>query len=210
MKQAVIFDLDGVLVHTDRLHYLAWKDLADRQGIYFDETINHRLRGISRMASLDIVLERSTRSYSPAEKEAMAAEKNQVYRALVAEMSPADVEQDTLRTLKELRARGIKLALGSGSKNARLILARTGLEECLDAVVDGVSITRAKPDPEVFLKAAEALGVDPGDALVVEDAPAGIRAAHDGGFTSAGISEAASDPLTDHPIRQISDVLKLV
>ena len=183
--RAVIFDLDGVLVRTDQAHDKAWRALAVRLGIPFDGRAAARLRGVSRMEALDIVLEGCGRSFTPAEKEALAAEKNERYRALIAEMTPADVAPDTTVTLKALRERGLLLAVASSSKNARFILERTGLTPYFHAVVDGTQIARSKPDPEVFLKAAQALGVSPAEALVVEDAAAGVRAAHCGGFSSA-------------------------
>ena len=179
--RAVIFDLDGVLVRTDQAHDKAWRALAVRLGIPFDGRAAARLRGVSRMEALDIVLEGCGRSFTPAEKEALAAEKNERYRALIAEMTPADVAPDTTVTLKALRERGLLLAVASSSKNARFILERTGLTPYFHAVVDGTQIARSKPDPEVFLKAAQALGVSPAEALVVEDAAAGVRAARCGG-----------------------------
>mgnify|MGYP005851412329 FL=1 len=157
--RAVIFDLDGVLVRTDQAHDKAWRALAGRLGIPFDGRAAARLRGVSRMEALDIVLEGCGRSFTPAEKEALAAEKNERYRALIAEMTPADVAPDTTVTLKALRERGLLLAVASSSKNARFILERTGLTPYFHAVVDGTQIARSKPDPEVFLKAAQALGV---------------------------------------------------
>ena len=157
--RAVIFDLDGVLVRTDQAHDKAWRALAGRLGIPFAGRAAARLRGVSRMEALDIVLEGCGRSFTPAEKEALAAEKNERYRALIAEMTPADVAPDTTVTLKALRERGLLLAVASSSKNARFILERTGLTPYFHAVVDGTQIARSKPDPEVFLKAAQALGV---------------------------------------------------
>ena len=174
--RAVIFDLDGVLVRTDQAHDKAWRALAVRLGIPFDGRAAARLRGVSRMEALDIVLEGCGRSFTPAEKEALAAEKNERYRALIAEMTPADVAPDTTVTLKALRERGLLLAVASSSKNARFILERTGLTPYFHAVVDGTQIARSKPDPEVFLKAAQALGVSPAEALVVEDAAAAFPA----------------------------------
>lgn len=211
MIRAVIFDLDGVLVHTDRLHYAAWKGLTDRLGLPFDQTTYHRLRGISRMDSLEIVLEPSAVTYTPAEKEALAAEKNAAYVAQVAHMTPTDVDPDTRAALEALRARKIPLAVGSSSKNARPILERTDLTRYFSVIVDGNAITRAKPDPEVFLTAARLLAVSPGEALVVEDAAAGIRAAHAGGFPSAAFGgDAVDSPLATHIIARMTDLLALV
>ena len=175
--QGIIFDLDGVICSTDQYHYLAWKALADRLGIYFDESINNRLRGVSRMASLEIILERYDGALTDAEKEAAATEKNELYRKLLAQMSPADLAPEVKETLDALRQKGLLLAIGSSSKNARFILGQIGLGYYFDKISDGTNISRSKPDPEVFLKAAEFLGLEPGVCLVVEDAKAGIEAA---------------------------------
>ena len=207
--QGVIFDLDGVICSTDQYHYQAWKALADRLGIYFDPVINNRLRGVSRMESLDIVLEKSSRSYTRAEKEALATEKNDTYRQLLQQMSPADLSGDVAETLETLKSRGIRIAIGSSSKNAPVILERIGLSNAFDAVVDGNSISRSKPDPEVFLKAAQALGLPPEKCLVVEDAHAGVAAALAGGFACAGIGDAAGNPDVTYRLTALSDLLKL-
>ena len=122
--KGVIFDLDGVICFTDKFHYQAWKKLADRLGIEFDEKINDRLRGVSRMASLEIILEKSARAYSDAEKESFAAEKNDAYRALLENMGKSDVSEEVRDTLSELRARGVLLAIGSSSRNTPLILEK--------------------------------------------------------------------------------------
>lgn len=208
--QAIIFDLDGVLVFTDRYHYEAWKKLADKLGIYFDEKINNRLRGVSRMESLEIILERySGPALSENEKTALAAEKNETYRELLKQMTKESVTMDVRDTLAELRRRGYKLSVGSSSKNARTILERTELTGAFDAVSDGTNISRSKPDPEVFLKGAEFLGLPPEKCAVVEDAEAGIDAATAGGMLPVGIGEAASYSKTIYPIRSISDLLIL-
>lgn len=210
MIKGIIFDLDGVLCSTDEYHYQAWKKLADRLGIYFDRRINDRLRGVSRMASLDIVLERSDVSYSDEEKLALATEKNETYRGLLSNMSPADLSGEVKQTLDELRRRGYLMSLGSSSKNSKYILQRIGLEGYFDAISDGTNITRSKPDPEVFLKAAQFLGLAPEDCLVVEDAVAGIQAAKAGNMTAAGIGEASGCELTDYPLSTFSDLLKIL
>ena len=188
--QAIIFDLDGVICHTDRYHYLAWKQLADELGIYFDETINHRLRGVSRMESLEIVLERSDRTFTEEEKLLYAEKKNEVYKELLKQMSPKDLSEEVKQTLDELRAKGLKLGIGSSSKNARFILSRIGLEDYFDAVCDGNCISRSKPDPEVFVKAAAMLSTPAERCLVVEDAKAGVEAAVAGGMDCAAIGDA--------------------
>ncbi|MBE5915606.1 MAG: beta-phosphoglucomutase [Pseudobutyrivibrio ruminis] len=207
--KAVIFDLDGVICFTDKYHYIAWKKLADKEGIYFDEEINNRLRGVSRMDSLEIILERADKQYTDTEKEAMAAEKNATYVELLKEMSPKDLSDEVKSTLEELRARGYKLAIGSSSKNTKMILGQIGLGDFFDAISDGTNITKSKPDPEVFLKAAEFIGEAPADCLVVEDAKAGIQAAYDGGFKSAGLGEATEHPNVTYKMNGFKDLLEI-
>lgn len=208
--KGIIFDLDGVLCFTDRYHYIAWKKLTDRLGIYFDEKINNRLRGVSRMESLDIILEKSAEQYTTKEKIAFAEEKNQTYRKLLGNMTPADVSEEVRDTLGRLRARKIKLAVGSSSKNTPLILEKTGLSAYFDAVSDGNNIIHSKPDPEVFLKAAEFLGLEPKDCLVVEDASAGIEAGLAGGFKTAATGDAVRCNRADVVLQTFSDLLEIV
>ena len=208
--KGVIFDLDGVICSTDHYHYLAWKALADRLGIYFDETINNRLRGVSRMASLEIILERYDGTLSEEEKLAAAEEKNNRYRELLKEMTPADLSPEVKNTLDALRAKGLLLGIGSSSKNTKFILSRIGLGDYFDKISDGTNITRSKPDPEVFLKAAEYLGLEPKDCLVVEDAKAGIEAALAAGMDAAAIGDATSCGLATYNLSAFSDLLNCV
>ena len=210
-KKAVIFDLDGVICFTDKYHYQAWKALADRLGIYFDEKINDRLRGVSRMASLEIILERSDKTYTEAEKEALATEKNDTYRELLKNMSPADLSDEVKNTLEELRRRGYKLGIGSSSKNTKTILGRIGLGDFFDAIADGTDITRSKPDPEVFLISARKLGMEPADCAVVEDAKAGIEAAKAGGMTALALfGDAKGCGLEDYDLAGFGDLLNIL
>lgn len=208
--KAVIFDLDGVICFTDKYHYQAWKQMADEIGVYFDETINNRLRGVSRMASLDIILEKADREYSAEEKSALAEKKNAIYVKLLDEMSAADLSDEVRDTLVYLREKGCLLAIGSSSKNAKKILSKIGLGDFFDAISDGTNITKSKPDPEVFLKAAKMLNVSPENALVVEDALAGIDAAVAGGFKSVGLGEAATHPQVTYPIVRFSELREIV
>lgn len=208
-QQAVIFDLDGVICSTDRYHYLAWKQMADEIGVYFDETINNRLRGVSRMESLEIILERYDGKLDQKEKEKLAEKKNDIYRELLKQMSKDDLTEEVKQTLDELRGQGKKLAIGSSSKNAKFILKQIGLGEYFDAVSDGTNITKSKPDPEVFLKAAEYLALSSEDCLVVEDAKAGVLAAHNGGFESAGIGEATASEYVTYSMKTFSDLLQI-
>lgn len=191
--KGIIFDLDGVICSTDNYHYLAWKALADRLGIPFDRERNNLLRGVSRMASLEIILEKSNKTYTEDEKIAFATEKNDLYRELLHEMSPNDLSDEVRTALNALRAAGLKLAIGSSSKNTPFILERIGLGDYFDAVADGNCITHSKPHPEVFLKAADMIGLCPADCCVVEDARAGVEAARAGGFDCAAMGDAKDD-----------------
>ena len=208
--KGIIFDLDGVICSTDHYHYPAWKALADRLGIYFDETINNRLRGVSRMTSLDIVLERYDGTLTDEEKLAAAEEKNSTYRELLKQMTPADLSDEVKQTLDALREKGLLLGIGSSSKNTKFILSRIGLGDYFDKISDGTNITRSKPDPEVFLKAAEYLGLEPADCLVVEDAKAGVQAAKAAGMDAAAIGDAVSCGLADYNLSRFSDLLNCV
>ena len=198
-----IFDLHGVIVFTDKLHYQAWKRMADRLGIPFDETVNNRLRGVSREESLDIILENA---HGPAldaeEKRRLAEEKNTYYRELLEELTPNAVEEKVKDTLVKLRQRGFRLAIGSSSKNAGLILERTGIAGLFDAVSDGNNIQRSKPDPEVFLKAAAFLGLEPVDCAVIEDAEAG-------GMFAVAVHSAAGCPLADVSLGTFEELLNI-
>lgn len=206
--KGIIFDLDGVLCSTDEYHYLAWKALAERLGIPFDREKNRRLRGISRQESLNILLEGSGISCTEERKKALAEEKNAMYRQMLAEMSPADLSRRVKTTLEELRKRGLKLAVGSSSKNTAFILERVGLGSFFDAVADGSCIRHAKPDPEVFLMAADRLGLTPRECLVVEDAPAGVQAAAAGGFDCAAIGDAGELPGAAGYLKELPDLLQ--
>lgn len=209
-RRTLIFDLDGVIVHTDKYHYQAWKQMADKRSIYFDQEINNRLRGVSRLESLEIILERyEGEPLSQQQKEAMAEEKNEIYRDLLKTMTPDEVDPSVRETLAELRRRGCRLALGSSSKNARFILAQTGLTDAFDAISDGNNIMNSKPDPEVFLKAAQFLGVAPGECAVVEDACAGIEAAKAGGMLAIAIGDAVCDERADYRLESFEQLLEL-
>ena len=211
MINSIIFDLDGVLVFTDKFHYKAWKKLADSIGVYFDEEINNRLRGVSRMDSLDIILERyEGETMSSERKKELAETKNAYYRELLATLTEDDVSMEVRDTLAELKKKGIRIAIGSSSKNAKFIIEQVGLTGVFDAISDGTNITHSKPDPEVFLKAAEFLGEDPSTCMVVEDAEAGIDAAIAGGMYSAAIGDAVGCNKADYTLNSISDVLNIV
>ncbi len=182
IRRGVIFDLDGVLVSTDEMHYRAWKALADEEGIPFTEADNDRLRGVSRMQSLELLLERSGREYTAEEKEQLAARKNRAYQRMLEGLTAGDRLPGVDELLRGLQARGARIAVASGSRNARRILERLRLAGAFDAVVTGEEISRAKPDPELFLLAAERLGLSPPECVVVEDAASGVEAAQRAGM----------------------------
>ena len=208
--EAIIFDLDGVICFTDEYHYLAWKALADSLGAPFDRKENNRLRGVSRMASLEIVLEKYTGpALSDAEKAALAEKKNEMYREYLKQMSPADLSAVVKETLDALRAKGLKLAIGSSSKNTPFILERIGLKGYFDAISDGNNITHSKPDPEVFVKAADMLGIAPERCLVVEDAVSGAEAGHAGGMKVACLGDAAEHGAGDWNLGSFSELLEI-
>ena len=205
--KGIIFDLDGVICHTDKYHYKAWKELADDIGVYFDEEINNRLRGVSRMESLEIILERAVKVYTHEEKLELAENKNERYKIFLNEMSPADLSDEVRVTLDKLRSRGLKLAIGSSSKNAGFILGRIGLGDYFEAVSDGNNITNSKPHPEVFIKAAEFIGLNPKECIVVEDAEAGLIAAKAADMYAVAIGWACGSSAADLSIENFSDLL---
>lgn len=188
MVKGVIFDLDGVLVSTDELHYQAWKRLADELGIVnFNREDNERQRGVSRMASLEVVLEKSEKIYSEEEKIVLAERKNDYYKESLKNLSSDDLLPGAKESLEMLHKKGILTAVGSASKNAPEILERIGLIPLLDKISCGLDTTKSKPDPEVFLVAAGKLGLAPEDCLVVEDSAAGILAAKAGNMKSLAV-----------------------
>lgn len=207
--KAIIFDLDGVLCFTDEYHYLAWKATADSIGVPFDRTVNNRLRGVSRMESLDIILEKCAQPLSMAEKEVLAQQKNQKYQDYLRGMTPEDLPTEVKETLDGLRQKGLRLAVGSSSKNTPLILHQIGLDGYFDAVADGNGVKRSKPAPDVFLLAAELLNIDPADCLVVEDAVSGAQAAHAAGMKAACVGDAAQNQAGDYNMSSIRELLEL-
>ncbi|MGM9646418.1 MAG: beta-phosphoglucomutase [Eubacteriales bacterium] len=206
--KGIIFDLDGVIVFTDKFHYLAWKAVSDELGIYFDEKINNRLRGVSRMDSLDIILEGGKRKYSENEKIEIAEKKNEIYKGYLSQMTPSDVSDEVRKTLIELKRRGYLLAIGSSSKNTKYILERVALSNFFDAISDGTNIKKSKPDPEVFLKAAEFINLPACECAVVEDAFAGIDAAKSADMTAVAIGDATSYKKADIVLGSFSGLLK--
>lgn len=185
--KACIFDLDGVIVDTAVYHFKAWKRLADELGINFTEHDNERLKGVSRVRSLEIILELGGVTKTEAEQQELATRKNTWYVEMINRMTPAEILPGAKEFLEACRAEGIKTALGSASKNSGTILNKINMAHLFDAIVDGNHVSKAKPDPEVFLKGAEALGVAPAECVVFEDAIAGVEAAINGGMKVVGI-----------------------
>jgi len=187
MVKGCIFDLDGVIVDTAKYHYLAWKKLTTILNIHFTEEDNERLKGVSRMASLDIILEIGNMVPDNLMKEEYAALKNKWYLDYINRMMPDEIFPGSLEFISELKNAGIKVAIGSASRNTPLILERLGIGKLFDAVADGNIVRKAKPDPEVFITAAKMLGVSPEDCIVFEDAVAGVEAALNAGMRCVGI-----------------------
>ena len=189
MYFGLLFDLDGVLVDTAKYHYRAWKELAESLGIDFTLEDNERLKGVSRMHSVEIILEIGGINMSQAEKEACCERKNARYVALISNMGPEELLPGAGQFLYDVRSKGYRTALGSASKNALLILDRLRLTELFDVIVDGTKVSKAKPDPEVFALGGKLLRIDPAHCLVFEDAVAGIQAAHAAGMKAIGIGD---------------------
>jgi beta-phosphoglucomutase len=188
--KACIFDLDGVIVDTAGYHFLAWKRLAGQLNIEFNEKDNERLKGVSRMDSLEIILELGNIYPDRKKKEEYAERKNKWYVEYISSMTPEEILPGSIEFINEIRKAGIRTAIGSASKNTPLILQRTGIEKLFDAVADGNVVKKAKPDPEVFLTAAKMLGVKPGQCVVFEDAIAGVQAALKAGMMCVGIGSS--------------------
>lgn len=206
MIRAVIFDLDGVLVTTDECHYQAWKKMADEQNIPFSREINEQLRGVSRMDCVDIILKNAARAYTDAEKLALATRKNDLYIALISQLNAGAILPGALDTVRALRNAGIKVAVGSASKNTPLILHQLQMDGLFDAVSDGNQLLHGKPDPEVFLRAAKMVSIPPADCLVVEDADAGLEAAKRGGMRSLGVGAAQNNDKATFNASSLADI----
>lgn len=194
MIKGLIFDLDGVIVDTAKYHFAAWKELADTLHIPFTKADNERLKGVSRMRSLEIILEIGGLTLSGADKAKYAAWKNDRYLEFIRKLREDEILPGAKRFLLDARAEGYKIALGSASKNTGLILENLHITELFDAIIDGNKVLKAKPDPEVFLKGAEEIGVPPAECVVFEDAEAGVRAVHNAGMTAIGIGSPEQLP----------------
>ena len=205
--KGVIFDLDGVLVSTDELHYRAWKKLAEELGITnFTKEDNEKQRGVSRMESLEVVLSKGSVTYTQEEKEALTEQKNTYYKEFLQELTEGAVLPGVFENLKLLREKGILIGVGSVSKNTPVILEKTGLEVYIDKVSCGLDITKSKPDPEVFLVAAQKLGLPNEECLVVEDSAAGIVAAKAAGMKSLGVGPYYQELGATYQARGLNEV----
>ncbi len=188
--KACLFDLDGVLVDTAIYHFQAWKNLGTKFGFTLTEEQNEQLKGVSRVESLNRILDWANYSATEEQKSAWLIEKNDNYLELISNMNPSEILPGVLDFLHQIKQAGYKIALGSASKNAEIILAKTGLTEWFDLIIDGNKVTKSKPDPEVFLKGASGLGFLPTECIVFEDAQAGVEAAKAGNMRAIGIGEA--------------------
>ncbi len=203
---ACIFDLDGVIVDTATYHYKAWKRLANEMGFDLTEKQNEQLKGVSRMKSLDILLQIGNINLSDKEKAKKAEIKNQWYRAYIKEMKPVDILPGTIKLMEELKEEHIKIAIGSASKNARTIIERIKIEQYLETIIDGNKITQAKPDPEIFLLAAQEMNVTPENCIVFEDARSGVQAANNAGMKSIGVGNPDTLTEADYVIKGLNDM----
>lgn len=203
--KAIIFDLDGVVVSTDNCHYKAWKQLADEEGIYFDRTINERLRGVSRMESLEIVLEKAEKEYTAEQKNEMAERKNGYYKELITKLDQSAILEGAVEFIQKAKELGVKVAIGSSSKNTIAILNQVGMIDLFDAIADGNDIQNSKPAPDVFLKAAEKLGIEQEACMVVEDADAGVEAALAAGMEVLAVGYASANPKATYSAKGLYD-----
>ena len=207
MIKAILFDLDGVLVSTDEYHYRSWLKLSNEEGFeFFDHEFNHQFRGVARTECVEILTRASGRSYTPEQKKEIADRKNRYFAESLSSVTPEELLPGALAALKELKKRGIKIAAASNSRNAKPIIKQVGIEQYLDAIVDGHEIENSKPDPEVFLLAAKNVGVEPGNCIVVEDAIAGLEAAKRAGMKALGIGTRERLPNADIVVPDLSAI----
>lgn len=204
--KACLFDLDGVLVDTAKYHYLAWKRLANELGFDFTEEDNERLKGVSRMASLEILLSIGGIELDDNKKLELAERKNNWYFEMISKMDASEILPGALEFLKECRANGIKVALGSASKNAMTILNNTGITSYFDAIIDGTRTTTAKPDPEVFTLGASEVAIPAEQCVVFEDAEAGVEAARRAGMHCIGIGSPENLGQADFVVASLQEM----
>lgn len=204
--EAVVFDLDGVITDTAHYHFLAWKQLAEELGIIIDEVFNERLKGVSRMDSLELILQEGNKQneFSLSQKEEMAAKKNAHYCEFLKELTPADVLPGIQELLVTIKAEGIPIGLASVSKNAGTVLRALQLEAAFDYCADAAKISKSKPDPEIFLTACKGLGVDPSRCVGIEDAQAGVEAIKASGMFAVGVGQLLEN--TDYKVAATSEL----
>lgn len=210
MKKAVIFDMDGVLVETNFLHYSSWKNTFDQYGIPFDENDYQEFLGLSRNSQMELIVKKKNLDLDLATQERIMYEKNILFQRQLSNWNHTNVSDDVWEVVKELKKRSVKMALASSSANARLIMKKTGLLCYFDYISDVEKVKQAKPDPEIFLKAWEGLGFDKKECLIVEDAPNGIEAALAAGIDVCGLSTAYFYERTTFPILNIKEVLNYI
>jgi beta-phosphoglucomutase len=207
MIQAVLFDLDGVLVSTDEYHYRSWLKLSKEEGFdFFDHEFNHQFRGVARMECVEILTRASGRTYTTEQKKEIADRKNRYFAESLSSVTPDELLPGALAALQELKRRGVKIAVASNSRNAKPIIRQVGIGQYLDAIVDGHEIENSKPDPEVFLLAAKNVGVAPAHCIVVEDAIAGLEAAKRAGMRALGIGTRDRLPNADIVVSDLSKI----
>jgi beta-phosphoglucomutase len=210
MVKAVIFDLDGVLAKTDSLHYLSWKRISESHHLNFDKDLNNLLRGVSREECLKIILDHNKARLNEEDFNKICDEESKNYAALALNVTPNDLFPNTIEILKSIKQSGVKLAIGSGSKHAQIVIDKLGIRKFFDVIVDGTMFHNPKPDPECFMLCARLLKINPVDALVVEDADSGILAANAGGFNSVATRQTSDNVVADHYIDKLDDVLLLI
>ena len=206
--KALIFDLDGVLTDTAKYHYLAWKKLANELGFYFDEEINELLKGVSRINSFEIILQKNnaTDKFSPEEKENLANKKNEYYKEMIEQLTPNDILDGILPFITEARNSGVKCAVASISKNAQRVLELLKISDMFDYIADAALVKKPKPDPEIFLTCAKALGFKPNECIGIEDAQAGIESIHSAGMLSVGINVTVTSIKPDIMLESTSEL----
>ncbi|WAA12511.1 beta-phosphoglucomutase [Fervidibacillus halotolerans] len=206
--KAIIFDLDGVITDTAEYHYLAWKQLGEELGIPFDRTFNEQLKGVSRMESLERILAYGNKSnvYTMEEKEQFAEKKNEMYKQLIQKITPKDLLPGIENFMREIKENGIKIGLASASKNAFTVIERLGVGHYFDTIVDAATVKNSKPDPEVFLKAADQLNVPYENCVGVEDAQAGVEAIKRAGMFAVGVGNAEQLARADLVVSCTSDL----
>jgi beta-phosphoglucomutase len=206
--KALIFDLDGVLTDTAKYHYLAWKKLADELGYYFDEDINELLKGVSRINSFEIILEKNnaTNKFTDLEKETLANKKNEYYKEMIEQLTPNDILEGIVPFINEARSNGVKCAVASISKNASRVLELLKISDMFDYIADAALVKNPKPDPEIFLTCAEQLGFKPSECVGIEDAQAGIESIHAAGMLSVGINVTITSITPDIVLKSTSEL----